>query len=284
MKRFRKKLDAAVQRSGSLLCVGLDPDIRRFPSHLAALDAHDAITEFNRQIIDATSDLASAYKPNLGFYVAHGVAGLRALEATRSMIPADIPVILDCKIGDFDVTSTGYALGFFDEWNFDAITIAPYMGEDGLAPLMADAGRAVFVLCKTSNPGSGEFQDLAVLSDTGQRPLFEQVAIRSRAWEDRHAATVGLVVGATYPEHLSAVRALCPDQPILMPGLGAQSGNLAKALKAGLDSNSLGLIPSSSRSVLYAGDGADFAASSREAAQRAVDALNAARQELDAGG
>jgi orotidine-5'-phosphate decarboxylase len=277
MKRFREKLDAAVQRSGSLLCIGLDPDIRRFPSHLVALDPHDAIVEFNRQIIDATSALASAYKPNLGFYVAYGIAGLRALEATRSMIPADIPVILDCKIGDFDVTSTGYARGFFDAWNFDALTIAPYMGEDGLAPLMANAGRAVFVLCKTSNPGSGEFQDLAVLSDTGQRPLFEQVAIRSRAWEERNPATVGLVVGATYPEHLGAVRALCPDQPILMPGLGAQSGDLAAALKAGLDSNGLGLIPSSSRSVLYASNGPDFADAARQAAQSTVSAINAAR-------
>jgi orotidine-5'-phosphate decarboxylase len=277
MKRFREKLDAAVQRSGSLLCIGLDPDIRRFPTHLAALDPCDAIVEFNRQIIEATSDLASAYKPNLGFYVAYGVAGLRALEATRSMIPVEIPVILDCKIGDFDVTSTGYARGFFDGWNFDALTIAPYMGEDGLAPLMADADRAVFVLCKTSNPGSGEFQDLAVLSDTGQRPLFEQVAIRSRAWEERNSATVGLVVGATYPEHLGAVRALCPNQPILMPGLGAQSGDLAAALKAGLDSNGLGLIPSSSRSVLYASNGPGFADAARQAAQSTVSTINAAR-------
>jgi orotidine-5'-phosphate decarboxylase len=279
MKRFREKLDAAVQQSGSLLCIGLDPDIRQFPTHLASLDPFEAIVEFNRQIVDATSDVVSAYKPNLGFYVAYGTAGLRALEATRTLIPDHIPVILDCKIGDFDVTSTGYARGFFDAWNFDAITIAPYMGEDGLAPLMADANRGVFVLCKTSNIGSGEFQDLSVMSDTGHRPLYEQVAIRSRTWQEGNPATVGLVVGATYPEHLAAVRALCPDQPILLPGLGAQSGDLAAAIQAGVDSNGLGLIPSSSRSVLYAGNDSDFASRSREAAQRTVEAINVARRE-----
>lgn len=277
MKRFREKLDAAVKRSGSLLCIGLDPDIGCFPSHLASKDPYHAILEFNRQIIESTSDLVSAYKPNLGFYVAYGVSGLQALEATRSLIPADIPVILDCKIGDFVVTSSGYARGFFDGWNFDAITINPYMGEDSLAPLMADPNRGVFVLCKTSMPGSGEFQDLAVGSNTPERRLFEEVACRSRAWDAANPATVGLVVGATFPEHLRTVRALCPDQPILLPGIGAQSGGIAAAMEAGLDKHGLGLIPSSSRTILYAGAGADFAARSRSVAQSTVNALNAHR-------
>jgi orotidine-5'-phosphate decarboxylase len=277
MKPFREKLDAAVRRSGSLLCVGLDPDLSRFPTHLAAKHPYEAIVEFNRQIIESTSDLVSAYKPNLGFYVAYGLPGLKALAETRGLISDDIPAILDCKIGDFDVTSSGYARGFFDLWNFDAVTISPYMGEDGLAPLMADANRAVFVLCKTSNSGSGEFQDIALESDEGRQRLFEHVAQRSREWDANNPATVGLVVGATYPEYLKTVRSICPDQPILLPGIGSQSGDIAAALYAGLGSNGLGLIPSTSRSVLYASNGPNFASAARLAAQSTVDAIKAAR-------
>jgi len=277
MKPFRAKLDAAVRRSGSLLCIGLDPNIESFPAHLSSRDPYHAILEFNRQIIGATQDLVSAYKPNLGFYVAHGAPGLQALAETRALIPDDIPVILDCKIGDFAATSSAYARGLFEEWGFDAITISPYMGEDGLAPLMADPGRGVFVLCKTSNPGSCEFQDLRIDSPLQEERLFERVARRSLSWDEQNAATVGLVVGATYPEHLRMVRSLCPNQPILMPGIGTQSGDVAAALEAGLDSNGLGLIPTSSRAILYAGDGTDFAEHARSVAQSTVDALNAHR-------
>jgi orotidine-5'-phosphate decarboxylase len=263
LKAFASKLEAAVRRSGSLLCVGLDPYSDRLPVHLRGLDPLEAITRFNAQIIEATSDVVSAYKPNLGYYVAHGIAGLRALEETRAMIPAHIPVILDCKIGDFSETSKAYARGFFEAWDFDAITISPYMGEDAVAPLMASAHRAVFVLCKTSNLGSSEVQDLAL--ESGQR-LFERVAERTHAWHESNPATVGLVVGATWPEHLRTVRALCPDQPILLPGIGAQGGDTATALAAGIDSRGLGLIPTASRSILYASDGEDFATAARAAA------------------
>jgi orotidine-5'-phosphate decarboxylase len=264
-------------RSGSLLCVGLDPDLEQMPRHVLTGDPCADIVAFNREIIAATRDLVCAYKPNLGFYVAYGLPGLRALIETRELIDAAIPVILDCKIGDFANTSAAYARGLLDDWGFDAITISPYMGEDGLAPLMSRSDRAVFVLCKTSNPGSGEFQDLLIADDVTSGRLYERVARRTRAWHDGNPATVGLVVGATWPEHLRTVRALCPDQPILLPGIGAQQGDIAAALDAGLDANGRGLIPTASRSVLYAGSGPDFAAQARQAALRTLAFLNAPR-------
>ncbi len=251
MMGFREKLIRAVDENNSLLCVGLDPDVKAFPSSLRGIPPQDAILEFNRIVIESTQDLVCAYKPNLGFYVQHGMAGLHALEATRAAIPNHIPVILDCKIGDFSNTSAAYGAGFFDHWHFDAITISPYMGEDGLAPLMSRAETAVFVLCKTSNPGSGEFQDAALKHAGEHIPLHEFVAHRTRKWHDANPATVGLVVGATYPGVLQKVRQICPDQPILLPGIGAQSGDLAAALAVGLDSSGGGLVVSASRSILY---------------------------------
>ncbi|MGD9710476.1 MAG: orotidine-5'-phosphate decarboxylase [Thermomicrobiales bacterium] len=279
MKGFRAKLDAAAKRSNSLLCVGLDPVIERLPTHLRGDDVRASIVAFNREIIDATSDLVCCYKPNLGFYVSFGIPGLQALLETRAMIEPTIPVILDCKLGDFSNTSAAYARGIFDAWDFDAVTIAPYMGEDGLAPFMSRPDRGVFVLCKTSNPGSAEFQDLALASGSADNGdlLFERVAERSRVWDRNHAASVGLVVGATYPEHLKRVREICPDHAILMPGIGEQQGDLAMALSVGLDANGLGLIPNASRSVTYVSQERDFASAARSAAHSVVAAINAGR-------
>ncbi len=277
MKGFRSKLDAAAVRANSLLCIGLDPALDLLPSHLITNDIRQTLVTFNREIIAATTDLVCAYKPNLGFYVSFGLPGIEALIETRALIDPSIPVILDCKIGDFAPTSAAWARGLFDAWQFDAVTIAPYIGEDGLAPLMADADRGVFVLCKTSNPGSGEFQDIRLAPGAGSEQLFEQVARRSREWESNNPATVGLVVGATWPEHLRRVRSICPEQPILLPGIGQQQGDLATALDAGLDANGLGLIPNASRSVTYASRDRDFASAARAAASRVVDAINAAR-------
>lgn len=277
MKGFRSNLDAAAIRTNSLLCVGLDPVLDLIPQHLVTADIRQTIVSFNREIIEATSDLVCAYKPNLGFYVALGLPGIEALIETRKLIDPSIPVILDCKIGDFAPTSAAYAQGILERWAFDAVTVAPYMGEDGLAPLMANPDRGVFVLCKTSNPGSGEIQDIALAGETGRDRLFEHVAARSREWESRNPATVGLVVGATWPEHLRAVRSICPDQPILLPGIGQQQGDLVAAMRNGLDANGLGLIPNASRSVIYASGERDFAAAARSAAKRTVEAINSAR-------
>ena len=277
---FGERLAAAVRRADSLVCVGLDPDPARFPPALKGeQDVGKAIVRFNAATVEATRDLVCAYKPNLGFYAAHGEAGIAALVETRRLIPPEVPVILDCKVGDIGSTAEGYARGYFDGWGFDAITANPYLGADSLAPFLGRSGRGVFVLCKTSNPGGGDFQDLIVRDGGGERPLHLVAADRARHWAATAAATVGLVVGATYPAELGAVRARCPELPILLPGVGAQAGDLEAAVRAGVDAAGAGLLVSSSRAILYAGEGADFAEQAREATLRLRHEVNAVRSE-----
>jgi orotidine-5'-phosphate decarboxylase len=210
------------------------------------------------------------------------VAGIEALVATRRLVPDGIPVILDCKVGDMDNTAAAYARGYFDAWGFDAVTANPYLGEDSLAPFLAYADRGVIVLAKTSNPDSGQFQDLPV-DDAPEEsvPLYLHIAGRAAEWATRYPATVGLVVGATYPAPLAAVRARCPDLPILLPGVGAQAGDLEAAVRAGIDARGEGLLVSSSRAITYAGTGSDFAARARDAAHALHDAINAVRERTD---
>ncbi|MDQ3043991.1 MAG: orotidine-5'-phosphate decarboxylase [Chloroflexota bacterium] len=274
---FRKRLEAAMGRANSLVCVGLDPEPSQFPGHLSR--DGDGILDFNAAIIEATTDLVCAYKPNLGFYAAYGEAGFRALVATRRLIPPEIPVILDCKVGDIASTAAAYARGYFDEWGFNAITVSPYLGEDSLAPFLAYPDRGVLVLCKTSNPGGGDFQDLT----NGSEPLYLTVAARAADWAARYPASVGLVVGATYPAQLAEVRARCPELPILLPGVGAQAGDIASAVDAGQDGAGKGLIVSASRSVMYASGGRDFAAAARNVTERLRDEVNAARNTVRLG-
>ena len=279
--RFDERLRSAAARADSLVCVGLDPDLNRFPTHLR--DEPDAVLRFNTAIIEATQDLVCAYKPNLGFYVSLGLDGVAALLATRQIIPDHIPVILDCKVGDMGNTAAAYARGYFDAWGFDAITANPYLGEDSLAPFLAYADRGVILLCKTSNPSSGDLQDLPVNASHGEtQPLYLALADCAASWAGRHPATLGLVVGATYPEHLADVRAHCPNLPILLPGVGAQEGDLAAAVRAGVDDSGGGLIVTSSRAITYAGSGPDFAERARDAAQRLRDEVNAVRQDVAA--
>lgn len=272
---FAERIADASRRAESLICVGLDPDFNRFPAHLRELGPREAIIRFNEAIIDATRDIACAYKPNLAFYLAYGIAGLEALIETRAMISAEIPVILDSKSGDVGSTASRYAKGIFDEWNFDAVTVNPFLGEDSLAPFLAYPDRGVIVLCKTSNPGSGEWQDLQV-GDDGE-PLFLKLASRISRWAKDYPATVGLVVGATYPEQLAQVRERCPSLPILLPGVGAQAGDVHSAVESGLDASGSGLIVTASRSIIYAGSGADFADRARVAAIALRDDVNAVR-------
>ncbi len=274
--RFDERLRSAAERADSLICVGLDPDLSRFPAHLR--DESDAVLRFNAAIVEATHDLVCAYKPNLGFYVGLGLDGISALLATRRLIPAHIPVILDCKVGDMGNTASAYARGYFDEWGFDAITANPYLGEDSLAPFLAYADRGVIVLCKTSNPGSGDLQDLPVQADHDEsQPLYLALADRAGSWATRHAATLGLVVGATYPEHLAAVRSRCPNLPILLPGVGAQAADLAAAVRAGVNTIGGDLIVTSSRAITYAGADRDFADHARHATLQLRDEVNAVR-------
>jgi orotidine-5'-phosphate decarboxylase len=277
--KFGERLQRATERANSLVCVGLDPDPTRFPDHLRdERDIGSAIVQFNSGIIEATRDLVCAYKPNLGFYLAHGEAGVAALVATRRLIPPEIPVILDAKIGDIDSTAAAYAHGVFDVWGFDAVTVNPYLGQDSLAPFLVRADRGVIILCKTSNQGSGDLQNLITRTGPDEQPLYLAVADRIAAWAERAAATVGLVVGATYPAELAAIRARCPNLPILLPGIGAQGGDLETAVRAGLDPRHAGLIISSSRGIIHAASGPDFADRAREAAGRLRNAINAARE------
>lgn len=280
IQTFAERTVEASKRANSLVCVGLDPDFNRFPAHLRELGPKEAIIRFNQAIIDATKDVACAFKPNLAFYLAYGVAGIEALVETRALIPLETPAILDCKAGDVASTASRYARGFFDEWKFDAVTVNPFLGEDSLAPFLAYPERGVLVLCKTSNPGGGEWQDLKV--GEGGEPLFLKLAERIARWSRDYPASLGLVVGATYPEQLAQVRQRCPTLPILLPGIGAQSGDLQAAVASGLDASGGGLIVTASRSIIYAGSGADFAERARIAAITLRDDINAVRA-TDAG-
>jgi orotidine-5'-phosphate decarboxylase len=262
---FVDRLRAAAARNDSLLCIGLDPDPALMPSGVA-LDA------FLRGIVDATRDLACCFKPNLAFYEALGLAGQQALRTLLGWLPRDVPVLVDAKRGDTPQTMRAYARAMFEDLGADAVTVNPYLGGDSLEPFFAYADRGVFVLCKTSNPGAGEMQDLLV---EGSEPLFLRVARRALAW-DQHG-TLGLVVGATYPADVAAVRRVAPAAPILLPGVGAQAGELEASVQAAVDAQRGGLLVNASRSILYASTGPDWQAAARAEAESLRSAINAAR-------
>jgi orotidine-5'-phosphate decarboxylase len=269
---FSERLAHRMESASTLLGVGLDPVLDKLPAHLPRTP--EGVVRFCQDIIEATHPSTAVYKPNLGFFTALGRPGLNVLWAVRHSIPAEIPVLLDCKVGDVGETARAYAHGWFNEFGFDAITVSPYLGEDATAPFMEYEGKGVIILCKTSNPGSGDFQDREV---DGDRPLYLAVADRCREWEARYPASVGLVVGATYPGQLKSIRALAGDLPILLPGVGAQSGDLEASLDAGLDSRGLGLMCSASRAVIYAGSGIDYDVAAASAAESLRDQINTIR-------
>jgi orotidine-5'-phosphate decarboxylase len=233
----------------------------------------DPFLPFLKTIVDATADLVCAYKPNLGFYLALGAAGAIALERIIAYIPDEIPIILDAKFNDIGNTAQAYARGAFDALGADAATINPYLGQDGVAPFLAHADKAAFVLARTSNKSAGDFQDLRVAepedADVEDLTLYQTVAQRAVAWNADFPGTCGLVVGATYPQELAQVRSLAPDLPFLIPGIGAQGGNLDAAVHYGPTQLGVGPIINTSRGVLYASARDDFA----EAARRAADEL-----------
>ncbi|GAB4120382.1 MAG: orotidine-5'-phosphate decarboxylase [Roseiflexaceae bacterium] len=269
---FTEQLREACQRSQSLVCVGLDPDPRRIPAHLAQVgDVAATIYAFCAAIIEATSDLACAFKPNIAFFEAQGSDGMRALRKLMA-IPRTVPFILDAKRGDIGSTAEAYATALFDDLGADAVTLSPYLGGDSLAPFLKRADRGCFVLCKTSNPGSADLQDL----DLGGQPLYMHVArLAQERWNSNR--NVGLVVGATHPQALAQVRALCPDLPFLVPGIGAQGGELEQAVRAASDAHGELAIINASRSILYASAGEDFALAARNEAASLRDAINRAR-------
>jgi len=247
---FLEKLEDAVARTGSLLCVGLDPDPSRIPARFQSAD--DPIAAFNRYVIEQTAPFAAAFKPNVAFYEAMGQGGLRALAATIAAVPPEIPVVLDAKRGDIGNTAAAYARAAFEVWEADALTVNPYLGLESLAPFLKHGDRGLFVLCLTSNPGAEEFQTHATLGE----PLCLQVARRVAA---EMPPSVGLVVGATQAERLARIRAAAPDRWFLVPGVGAQGGDLPMTLANGLDARGSGLLIAAARSILYADDPAQAA-------------------------
>jgi orotidine-5'-phosphate decarboxylase len=270
---FREKLDSAWERSDSLLCIGLDPD--------PALMAIDDVAAFNGAIIEATSDLVCAYKPNVAFYEALGPErGYAALRKTLAAIPPHVIKLADAKRGDVTNTARAYAKAIFDELGFDACTVNPYVGYDSTEPWFERQEKGAIILCRTSNPGAADLQDLLVQSERGARPLYEMVAERAKSWDTR--GNVGLVVGATYPQEMRRLRQLCPDMPFLVPGIGAQEGALVDCVRAGIDARGRGMIISASRGVTYASRGSDFADAARREAQRLRDEINTERSAIAA--
>ena len=236
----------------------------------------DPFLPFLKAIVDATADLVCAFKPNLGFFLTLGAPGIIALERIIAYIPDDIPVILDAKLNDIGNTAQAYAQGVFDALRVDAVTVNPYLGQDSIAPFLDQADRAVFALARTSNKSAPDFQDLRVKAAGGENTvtLFEAVVQRATIWNQRFPGTCGLVVGATFPDELAQVRALAPHLPFLIPGIGAQGGNVEAAVHSGPTQEGTGPVINTSRGVLYASPRDDFA----DAARRAADEL---RQQIN---
>ncbi|MFN3791993.1 orotidine-5'-phosphate decarboxylase [Massilia sp.] len=270
---FIDKLSAAWTRNDSLLCVGLDPDLARFPAQLQGQP--DGIAAFCKAIIDATADLACAFKPQIAYFAALGAeAQLEDIcRYLRERYP-HIPLVLDAKRGDIGATAHQYAREAFERYGADAVTVSPYMGFDSVEPYLEWQDRGVIVLCRTSNAGGSDLQFL----DVGGRPLYQHVAqLVAEKWNRN--GQLALVVGATFPEEIAQVRKLVGDMPLLIPGVGAQGGDVAATVQAGRTANGTGMMINSSRAILYAAPqaGEDFAAAARRVAMETRDAINAAR-------
>ncbi|MFI5171403.1 MAG: orotidine-5'-phosphate decarboxylase [Chitinophagales bacterium] len=254
----RAQLITKIKQKRSYLCVGLDSDIEKIPPHLK--NYNDPIFEFNKQIIDATRDLCVAYKPNIAFYEANGSKGWNTLEKTIDYIGDQHFTIADAKRGDIGNTSSKYAEAFFKAMNFDAITVAPYMGEDSVTPFLKFENKWVIILALTSNPGSKDFQ---LMNENGEQ-LFERVIKKAQQWGNENNTM--FVVGATHPDQFLHIRKLAPDHFFLVPGVGAQGGDLHTISKNGMNKD-CGLIVNSTRDIIYASDSEDFAESARERAK-----------------
>jgi orotidine-5'-phosphate decarboxylase len=271
MSQFIEQLERAWDVNGSLVCVGLDPEIERFPPQV--VDQASPIFQFNKAIIDATADLVCAYKPQFAHYAAYEAEDQleRTIDYIQSTYPG-IPVILDSKRGDVGNTAERYAIEAFERYHADAVTVSPYLGGDSMEPFLKYEDKGVIILCRTSNPGAGDLQDLEV----GGRRLFHIVAdLAARRWNTR--GNCALVVGATYPRELAEVREIVGNMPFLVPGVGAQGGDVAQAVKSGQTAAGAGLVISSSRGILYASSGEDFVSAAREATLKLRDQINASR-------
>jgi len=265
---FTQTLAAAWQKNNSLLCVGLDPDPAKFPTHLQGRD--DAILEFCTSIVDATADLVCCFKPQIAYFAARRAEDqLEALIAHIHTRHPGIPVILDAKRGDIGSTAEQYAVEAFERFQADAVTINPYMGKDSVDPYLAWPEKGVILLCRTSNPGGSDLQFL----DVGGEKLYERVA-RLVAEEWNSTGQCALVVGATFPAEIARVREIVGDLPLLVPGIGAQGGDIAATVSAGKTAAGSGLMINSSRAILYAGKDEGFTEAARQAARETRDAIN----------
>ncbi len=262
---FNERLNQICSTKNSLVCVGLDVDLAKIPQFI--LKKHEPLVYFCQAIIDATLPFAAAYKINTAFFEAYGVSGWEAMAKVVAYLPDDVIKIADAKRGDIGNTSKMYARAFFQELNFDAITVNPYLGYDAVAPFLEDERKGAFILCHTTNPGATDFQKFS----NGQEALFEVVARRVHQWNVR--GNCGLVVGATYPEEMRRIRSLTPELPFLVPGLGAQGGDFELAVRYAVNENGLGAIFNFSRSIIYSSAGDDFAAAAGQAAKQMKDEI-----------
>ena len=271
MTGFIAQLREAWRRNQSLVCVGLDPEIERFPAHIA--DHASPIFQFNKAIIDATADLVCCYKPQFAHYAAYEAEDQleRTIEYIHRTYP-HIPVILDSKRGDVGNTAERYAIEAFERYGADAVTVNPYLGGDSLEPFLKHEEKGVIILCRTSNPGARDIQDLQI----GNKRLYHVIAeMAAQKWNSR--GNCMLVVGATYPRELAEIREIVGDMPFLVPGVGAQGGDVALAVQNGQTRDGTGLVISSSRGILYKSSGEDFAEAARKAAMELRDQVNASR-------
>ena len=273
---FTAALASAWQTRDSLLCVGLDPEPAKFPAHLRG--DPDAIFRFCRDIVDATADLVCCFKPQIAYFAANRAEGaLERLIAHIHDAHPGTPVILDAKRGDIGSTAEQYAKEAFERYRADALTVNPYLGRDSVEPYLAHVDKGVILLCRTSNPGGSDLQSCEVARESGgTERLYERVA-RLVATRWNRNGNCALVVGATFPQELARVRELTGDLPLLVPGIGAQGGDIEATVKAGRCNAGHGLMISSSRAILYAGSGEDFAAQARRVATETRDAINRCR-------
>ena len=269
---FLEKLKAGWEINNSLVCVGLDPDLSKIPDHIRKMDK--PLFEFNRIIIDSTRDLVCAYKPQIAYYSAFGAE--HELELTIEYIHKtcpDLSVILDAKRGDIGATAKMYAMEAFDRYKADAVTVNPYMGGDTLKPFLDRENKGVVILCRTSNPGARDLQDI----ESGNEKVYRIIARRA-ASEWNYNKNIMLVVGATYPEELGEIRAITGEIPFLVPGIGAQGGDIEKAITNGRTPDGTGMAVNSSRGIIYAGNGKDFSTAVRKAAMDLRDEINLYRK------
>ena len=277
---FLEQLQGAERQNGSLLCVGLDPEPSKFPASMKG-DA-SKIYDFCAQIVDATADLAISFKPQIAYFAAHRAEDqLEKLMAHMRRTAPHVPVILDAKRGDIGATAEQYAIEAFERYGADAVTLSPFMGFDSVQPYLKHHGKGAFLLCRTSNPGGDDLQNQRLASVEGQPLLYEHIAkLAQGPWNVN--GQLGLVVGATYPAEIERVRSLAPTLPLLIPGVGAQGGDAVATIKAGYRQSqgvtSGAVIVSSSRAILYASSGPDFAQAARNEAMRTRDVLRAAAQ------